>query len=73
MTILRRELREMGLALPDEIGEQLAFRDDLGMDSLKVIEYIARLEQAFRVQVGDDEWRQLYTLGLVVDYVEERL
>lgn len=72
MEVLLRELKEMKPDLSADISESLSFQDDLGMDSLALSEYIARMEYAFRVEVPDDEWKSLSTLKRVADYVEQR-
>jgi len=72
MEVLLRELKEMKPGLPSDVTETMSFQDDLGMDSLALSEYIARMEYAFRVEVPDDEWKSLSTLQRVADYVERR-
>lgn len=68
--ILRRELSELELELPPEIAEGARFQKDLGLDSLALAVYIACLEQVFQVEIPDEEWQRLTTLGLAADYVE---
>jgi acyl carrier protein len=73
LDLLGVELRLMGVALPETLHEGLSFRGDLGLDSLAIVEFVARMELAFRVEVADQEWRALETLGLVTYYIEKRL
>ena len=70
MTLMVNELRDMDVRLPAEMRENLAFRTDLSMDSLAVAEFVARMEQLFRVQIADDAWRTLDCVGRVADYLE---
>ena len=44
--------------------------DDLGADSLDVVELIMSLEDEFGVSISDEDAAQLYTVGRIVDYLE---
>ena len=44
--------------------------DDLGADSLDVVELIMSLEDEFGVTISDDAAAQLYTVGRIVEYLE---
>lgn len=48
-------------------------RDDLGLDSMAVIELLYRIEEAFDFQIPDQDLIGLTTVGHVVSYVEKRL
>ncbi len=71
MQILLQEIHSVGVSLPENVSEKSSFQEDLKMDSLALIEYISRIEQAFQVEISDDEWQTLSTLELVLNYVEE--
>jgi acyl carrier protein len=73
MDLLSAELREMGVNLPDNLHDGLSFRQDLGLDSLAIAEFVARMELVFHVEISDLEWKELATIGLALDYVEKRL
>ena len=73
MAIVRREIAATRPDAPADLPEETSFRDDLGFDSLELAEYVARMEQAFRVEVPDQDWQALSTLSRVADYVLERL
>ena len=45
------------------------FTDDLGLDSLDVLETFAALEKEFDVKIGDEEMEKLTTVGSVIDYI----
>jgi acyl carrier protein len=47
--------------------------DDLGLDSMAVIELLYRIEEAFDLQIPDQDLVGLTTVGHVVTYVEKRL
>jgi acyl carrier protein len=48
-------------------------RDDLGLDSMAVIELLYRIEETFDLQIPDQDLVGLTTVGNVVSYVEKRL
>ena len=48
-------------------------RDDLGLDSMAVIELLYRIEETFDLQIPDQDLAGMTTVGHVVSYVEKRL
>jgi acyl carrier protein len=48
-------------------------REDLGFDSMAVIELLYRIEEAFDLQIPDQDLVGLTTVGHVVTYIEKRL
>lgn len=48
-------------------------RDDLGLDSMAVIELLYRVEETFDLQIPDQDLVGMTTVGHVVNYVEKRL
>jgi acyl carrier protein len=48
-------------------------RDDLGLDSMAVIELLYRIEETFDLQIPDQDLAGLTNVGQVVSYVEKRL
>ena len=47
--------------------------DDLGADSLDVVDMLMSLEDEFDVEIPDEEIEKLQTVGDVVAYIEEHL
>ncbi len=45
--------------------------DDLGADSLDVVELIMELEDEFGVTISDEAAAELYTVGRIVEYLEK--
>ena len=54
---------------PDQIKLETAFVDDLGADSLAVVELVLALEEAFEVDIPDEDTETLTTFKHVVDYI----
>ena len=45
--------------------------DDLGADSLDVVELIMELEDEFDIKISDEAAAELYTVGRIVEYLEK--
>ena len=56
---------------PDSITMDTNLIDDLGADSLDVVELIMSLEDSFGSSISDEDAAQLYTVGKIVDYLEK--
>lgn len=55
---------------PAEITMETNLIDDIGADSLDVVELIMSLEDTYGISVSDDEAAGLTTVGKIVDYIE---
>lgn len=58
---------------PEEITREANFREDLGADSLDLVELIMEFEDTFGGTISDEEAQQIETVGQAVDYVEQRM
>lgn len=56
---------------PAEITEELNFKEDLGADSIAMMEVILEMEDAFDIEVADDEVANIQTVGEALDYLEK--
>ena len=54
----------------DAIKLETSFIDDLGADSLDIVEIIYGLEEAFDMQIPDSEAEKISTVGDVVEYIK---
>ena len=48
-------------------------RDDLGLDSVAIIELLFKIEETFNIQIPDQDLPTLSTVGSVAAYVQQRL
>jgi acyl carrier protein len=46
-----------------------SFSNDLGLDSLDVLETFMALEKEFGIKIGDEDAEKLTTVGSVIDYI----
>jgi acyl carrier protein len=58
---------------PSSITESHHLRDDLGLDSVAVIELLFEIEDRFKIQIPDQDLPGLSTVGSVSAYVQQRL
>ncbi|WP_240375274.1 acyl carrier protein [Bacillus piscicola] len=53
-----------------EITMEATFKDDLGADSLDVVELVMELEDEFDLEISDEEAEKISTVADVVNYIE---
>jgi acyl carrier protein len=53
----------------EQITDQTTFQEDLGADSLDVVELVMELEEKFKIQIPDEEAEKIKTVGAAVDFV----
>jgi acyl carrier protein len=56
----------------DEVTPTASFVDDLGADSLDVVELVMGLEEEFDVEIPDQEAEKIATVGDAVAYIEDK-
>lgn len=57
----------------DEITPEASFIDDLGADSLDVVELVMAFEEEFDIEIPDEDAEKIQTVQQAVDYIEENL
>lgn len=73
MDTIIRALAEYLKRDPTTIQENYHLRDDLGLDSMAVIELLYKIEETFNLQIPDEDLTGLTTVGAVAGYVGKRL
>ena len=57
----------------DEIKAASAFIEDLGADSLDIVELVMELEEEFEITIPDEEAEKIKTVGEAIDYIEKEI
>ena len=57
----------------DAVTLEAHFIDDLGADSLDLVELIMGIEEEFNIEIPDGEAEKVVTVGDVVDYIKENV
>jgi len=55
----------------DAVKPEASFIDDLGADSLDIVELIMALEEEFDLEIPDSDAEKVVTVSDVVDYIKE--
>ena len=65
-------IEQLGVA-ENNITMEASFIDDLGADSLDIVELIMALEEEFDIEIPDSDAEKVVTVGDVVDYIKENV
>ena len=65
-------VEQLGVA-ENAVTEDASFIDDLGADSLDIVELIMALEEEFDIEIPDTDAEKVVTVGDVVDYIKENV
>jgi acyl carrier protein len=69
---LREIMHDMKPLLDIDFSVAADFKDDVGLDSLDLTEYVARIENVFLIEVDDKDWKQLINLKACIDYIQTK-
>ena len=58
---------------PTEVLPEAKFIDDLGADSLDIVELLMAVEDQFGIEVPDEDAEGMQTVGDIIRYIEERM
>lgn len=56
----------------DKIQENASFIDDLGADSLDIVELVMAMEEEYDIEIPDEDAEKLKTVGDVSNYLKEK-
>jgi len=57
----------------DEVTGQASFIEDLGADSLDVVDLVMGLEEEFDVEIPDEDAEKIQTVGQAVEYIDQKV
>ena len=55
----------------DKIRRETTFIQDLGADSLDIVELVMALEEEFEINIPDDQAEKITTVGEAIDHIEK--
>ncbi|MBP5453550.1 MAG: acyl carrier protein [Lachnospiraceae bacterium] len=53
------------------ITEETSFKDDLGVDSLDLLELVMAFEEEYNIELNPEELEGIQTVGDVMDYIKK--
>ena len=57
----------------DAVTMEASITDDLGADSLDVVDLVRSIEESFDVEIPDEEVENIKTVGDIVKYIENKV
>ncbi|MEL6285196.1 MAG: acyl carrier protein [Pseudomonadota bacterium] len=57
----------------DKVAESASFIDDLGADSLDLVELVMAFEEEFNIEIPDDVQENIRTVGDAVTHIKQHL
>lgn len=57
----------------DAVTMEASITDDLGADSLDVVDLVMSIEESFYVEIPDEEVENIKTVGDIVKYIENKV
>ena len=57
----------------NELTDEMYFAEDLGTDSLDIIEMIVKFEKAFNINIPDEEIDNIQTVGQAITYIQNNI
>ena len=56
-----------------EVTPTAHFVDDLGADSLDIVELVMAFEEAFEIEIPDEDAEKILTVGKAMEYIKEKV
>ena len=69
-TKVREKISEQLGVSTDEVTPEASFIEDLGADSLDIVELVMALEEEFNIEISDEDAEKIRTVKDVVTYIE---
>ena len=69
---IKKILAEQFSMSEDDINMDTSFTEDIGADSLDLVELVMALEQEFDIEIDDEEVEKIKTVGDAVRYIKDK-
>lgn len=56
----------------DDVTMEASFIDDLGADSLDIVELIMAMEEEFDIEISEEDAESISTVSAAIEYIKER-
>ena len=63
-------VEQLGVSKEEAVASA-SFIDDLGADSLDIVELVMSLEEEFDIEIPDEDAEKIQTIGDAIDYLKE--
>jgi acyl carrier protein len=57
----------------EQVTRSTSFTEDVGADSLDIVELVMELEEEFEITIPDDQAEKIKTVGEAIDYIEKEI
>lgn len=64
-------VEQLGISSEEAVASA-SFLDDLGADSLDIVELVMSLEEEFDIEIPDEDAEKIQTIGDAITYVKEK-
>lgn len=58
---------------PEDVTIKASLQDDLGADSLDVVELVMALEEEFELKISDEDAEKIVTVGDAIEYIKSQI
>lgn len=55
----------------EDLSREINIRNDLGIDSIQILEMIGQIEEQFDIEIPDRKLREIQTIDQIVAFIEE--
>ena len=77
MSAVEQKVKEIVVAqlgvTEDQVTNDAKFIEDLGADSLDLVELVMAFEEGFHSDIPDEDAEQLTTVGKAIEYIESKM
>ena len=56
----------------EQVTDEASFKDDLGADSLDIVELVMAFEEEFDIEVPEEDAEKVQTVGQAIQYIEAK-